>query len=234
MKKFNILFLALVMASCVAPRDKKALYADPFSSESTATTSDSNGSSDSTEDPVEVSDGSGTSGSTNSNIPEYLNHCKWSIDGETGFDNTDSDTHLGPHTICQSKSKPNEVFVQIKDLGEDKNSRVCVIPTYEDRGRAIFLGEARCQFITSNDKIFRYPLIKNRDYGRYQNFKINSVMVMKEKTYYFDSPFVRNLLSYDAFFICSVNLDLHGDGSYCTTFKTKKEYIYKRFPDSYL
>lgn len=216
-----------LLTSCVAPRDKKAMYADPFESEANATGS-SDASDGTTGSGVTVGSGDDSSSGNNSNIPSHLQHCKWALDGETGFDKS-SNSHIGAHTICQSKSNSNEVYVQIKDLGEDSNARVCVIPTYESGGNSIFLGEARCQFMPNNKEIYRFPLIKNRDYGKYQNFPVNSVMVMKEKTYFFESPYYREQITYDAFFICSVNLDLHRDSTYCDTFKTKGEYVYKKF-----
>ena len=216
----------MILASCVAPRDKKSLYSEPFStsSNSSSNSSSTSGGGTSIVDGESGSDSSSSGGTIS--VPENIKHCKWSFDGSTGFDKT-GNSHLGDHTVCQSVTNSSEVYVQLKTALP--NVRVCVIPTYESNGRAIFLGEARCQFIDSNKKAYRYPLVKNRDYGRYQNFPINGVMVMKEETYFFDTPFYRDQISYDAFFICSINLDLHGDSSYCNAFKAKGEYVYKKF-----
>ncbi len=225
MKKYSILIISLALVSCVAPRDKRALYGD---AESKSTSSSSTGSnSNNSGSAIEVDDGSGTTtGSTGSSIPTALQHCSWSLDGSTGFA-TSTNSHLGAHTICQSKTDQSEVYVQLKTALP--STRLCVIPTYTTSDRSIFLGEARCQFIESNVKLYRFPLVKNRDYGKYQNFQINSVMVMKEASYFFDSPFYRDQISYDAFFICSVNLDLYADSRYCDAFKSKGEYVYKKF-----
>ncbi|EQC46342.1 hypothetical protein [Bacteriovorax sp. Seq25_V] len=226
MNKFSILLITLSLVSCVAPRDKRALYGD---NEKSSSSSSSNGSSSSGSNgsAIEVDDGSGTTtGSSGSTIPAALQKCSWSLDGESGFA-TSSNTHLGAHTICQSTTDQSEVYVQLKT--PLPSTRLCVIPTYTTSDRSIFLGEARCQFIESNLKLYRFPLVKNRDYGKYQNFQINSVMVMKEASYFFDSPFYRDQISYDAFFICSVNLDLYGDSRYCDAFKSKGEYVFKKF-----
>jgi hypothetical protein len=228
MKLFKTMILSMILVSCVAPRDKKSLYTDPFSNSSnnSSSTQSNTGGGTSIVDGGSSSGGSGTTDGSQISVPDNIKHCKWSFDGASGFDKT-GDAHLGDHTICQSKTNSSEVYVQLKTALS--NVRVCVIPTYESNGKAIFLGEARCQFIDSNKKAYRYPLVKNRDYGRYQNFPINGVMVMKEETYFFDAPFYRDQISYDAFFICSINLDLHGDGSYCNAFKSKGQYVYKKF-----
>ncbi|OIQ15922.1 MAG: hypothetical protein BM556_16635 [Bacteriovorax sp. MedPE-SWde] len=228
MNLLKTLALSIILVSCVAPRDKKSLYSDPFTNSSNGSSSTGSGSDSSGGSSIIVDDGnsSGSGSSGQVNVPSEIAHCKWSFDGNSGFDKT-GDKHLGDYTICQSKTNSSEVYVQMKE--PKSNVRVCVVPTHESNGRAIFLGEARCQFMDSNKKAYRFPLVKNRDYGRYQNFSINGVMVMKEETYFFDSPFYRDQISYDAFFICSINLDLHGDSSYCDAFKSKNEYVYKKF-----
>jgi hypothetical protein len=227
MKKLfsSIIFLALAV-SCVAPRDKKALYKDPFSGSATDSASYTDSSGSTAGGMVEVDNTGTTSGSGGSNIPSYISHCQWSYDGNTGY-TAASNGHLGPHTICQSRDNESDIYVQVAN--PSNSARICVVPTYEASGKSIFLGEARCQFIDSSTKIYKFPLVKNRDYGRYQNFPINSVMVMKEQTYFFDSPYYRDQISYDAYFICAINMDLHNDSSYCDTFKAKGEYVYKRF-----
>lgn len=229
MKNFITLTIIATLVSCVAPRDKRAMYDDVSSSGSSSSSNGSSSNSGSGSSVVvDGSTGSGSSSSnqTGSNIPTNIKQCSWSLDGSTGFASA-SNTHLGAHTICQSNTDTNEVYVQLKTVLP--TTRLCVVPTYTTNDRAIFLGEARCQFIESNQKIYRFPLVKNRDYGKYQNFTVNSVMVMKEVSYFFDSPFYRDQISYDAFFICSVNLDLYGDSSYCDAFKSKGEYVYKKF-----
>lgn len=227
MKRILTICALTSLVSCVAPRDKRAMYDDVSSS---SESSSKGNTSSNTDGSNLVVDGSTSSGSTTSDsgssIPTYLKQCTWSLDGSTGFA-ASSNSHLGAHTICQSSSNANEVYVQLKETLP--TTRLCVIPTYTTNDRAIFLGEARCQFIDSNKKIYRFPLVKNRDYGKYQNFAVNSVMVMKEVSHFFESPFYRDQISYDAFFICSINLDLYGDSSYCDAFKSKGEYVYKKF-----
>jgi len=229
MKLVKTMILSMILASCVAPRDKKALYSDPFSNSSNNSSNSSTTTGGGTSIVGDSGSGSGSGDSSSGgqiSVPDNIKHCKWSFDGSTGFE-TSGNAHLGDYTVCQSKTNSSEVYVQLKTALP--NVRVCVIPTYETNGKAIFLGEARCQFIDSNTKAYKFPLVKNRDYGRYQNFPINGVMVMKEETYFFDTPFYRDQISYDAFFICSINLDLHGDASYCNAFKSKGQYVYKKF-----
>ncbi len=238
MMKLLIFLTLIISVSCVSPRDKRALYSGAENStetESTNTQSSSDSSSNENESgddsTVTVVDGSDSGNSVN--VPTEISACSWSADGSTGFENTAANmdskehAHLGDNTVCQSRTDKNNIYLQLKTPITDV--RVCMVPTYEQNGRSIYLGEARCQFISSNKEIFKFPLLKNRDYGRYQNFSINGVMVLKEQTYFFDSPFYREQISYDAYFICSVNMDLYGDSSYCETFKNKGEYFYKKF-----
>ncbi len=223
--KFMTFLLLIGLISCVQPRDKNASYADKTTGSSGSNTSSSSGSSSSSNSSnVSVSDNTTTT-SASLNVPAEISHCSWSSDGQTGF--SDTSNHIGANTICQSSSDKNSVYVQLKTPLPDV--RLCLIPTYESNGRSIFLGEARCLFTDSSTTIYKFPLVKNRDYGRYQNFVTNGVMVVKEQTYFFDSPFYREQISYDAYFICSVNLDLYGDASYCDAYKSKGEYFYKKF-----
>lgn len=237
--KLLTLLMLISLISCVSPRDKRALYSgteqttdNTTGNNSSDNSSNVNESGDGTSVPIVDGSDSGSTGGTNSNVPAEIRHCNWSTDGSTGFENTSSNmesyslSHLGENTICQSKNTQSDIYVQLKNATADV--RVCVIPTYEQNGRSIYLGEARCQFVDSNKKIYKFPLLKNRDYGRYQNFAINSVMVMKEQTFFFDSPFYREQITYDAYFICSVNLDLYGDSSYCDAFRQKGQYFYKK------
>ena len=238
MMKLLILLTFIISVSCVSPRDKRALYSGAENNTETES-GDSQSSSDSSSNANESGDDTtvtvvdSSDSGTSVNVPSEISACSWSADGTTGFENTAANmedksyAHLGDNTVCQSKTNTSEVYLQLKTPSTDV--RVCIVPTYEQNGRSIYLGEARCQFIDSNKKIFKFPLLKNRDYGRYQNFAINGAMVIKEQTYFFDSPFYREQISYDAYFICSVNMDLYGDSSYCEAFKKKGEYFYKKF-----
>ncbi|MFG1498993.1 hypothetical protein ABMA70_02205 [Halobacteriovorax sp. XZX-3] len=221
MKKLIFITAIMALTSCVAPRETRSIY-DTNSSGSGSSVGSGGGSS-----VIDIDDsGSSTSNGSNANIPSAIAHCSWSLDGQTGFANT-SNSHLGPNTICQSRTNETQIYVQLKN--PDTNSRVCVIPTSEASGNSIYLGSAQCKYINSSGTISLFNLTKNRDYGRYQQFRINGVMVMKEKSYEFPSPFNRELISYDAYFMCSINVDLYNDRTYCDAFKSKGEYFYKSF-----
>lgn len=217
MKKLIFITTILSLASCVAPRETRSIY-DSNSSSSNSTNSNSGSS-------INI-DESNSSTNESANIPSEIAHCKWSLDGQTGFSST-TNSHLGPNTVCQSRTDESKIYIQIKN--PDSDSRVCVIPTSEISGNSIYLGAAQCKYISSSGVVSMFQLQKNRDYGRYQNFSINSVMVMKEKTYDFPSPFSRELISYDAYFTCSINIDLYNDRTYCDAFKSVGEYFYKSF-----
>ncbi|AYF44448.1 MULTISPECIES: hypothetical protein [Halobacteriovorax] len=217
MKNFIFITTVLALTSCVAPRETRSIYDNGTAA--TGSTSNSTGGT------IDIDDSSSSS-NNGANIPSEIAHCKWSLDGQTGFENSNNQ-HLGPSTVCQSRTNETNIYIQVKN--PDSNSRVCVIPTSEVSGNAIFLGAAQCKYISSSGTISKFVLSKNRDYGRYQNFRINSVMIMKEKTYDFPSPFDRELISYDAYFMCSINIDLYNDRTYCDAFKQLGEYYYKSF-----
>lgn len=214
MKKLIFMTSIFALASCVEPRETRSIY-------DTSSTSSSSSSSES----IDIDDSSSSSNAS-ANIPSEISHCTWSLDGSTGFNNT-SNSHIGANTVCQSRSNEAHIYVQVKT--PDTNSRICVIPTSEVSGNAIFLGAAQCKYINSSGTIAKFTLSKNRDYGRYQNFSINSVMIMKEATYTYPDPFDRELISYDAYFMCSINIDLYNDRTYCDAFKSVGEYFYKSF-----
>ncbi len=221
MKKLIFITTILSLASCVAPRETRSIYdTNTNSSNSTNTGGSSNSGSQ-----IDIDD-SNSSSNSGANIPSEIAHCSWSYDGITGFANT-SNAHLGPNTVCQSRSNPSKVFIQIKNV--DSDSRICVIPTSEVSGNSIFLGSAQCKYINSSGIISQFNLTKDRDGGLYKNFTINGAMVMKEKTYDFPSPFSRELISYDAYFWCSLNIDLYNDRTYCDAFKSVGQYFYKSF-----
>lgn len=157
-------------------------------------------------------------------IPDEIKHCKWSEDGITGFEMS-SNSHLGPHTLCQSKTTNTDIFVQVKNPISD--AQVCLIPTYASNNASVYIGEPRCLMLNNNKKIYKVSLLKNRP--GYGNFNINGVMVMKDKAFFYPAPFFQHVLSPDAYLFCSQFLDQYGDPSYCNSFKSVGQYHYKAF-----
>lgn len=177
------------------------------------------------------SGGSGDSGNVsnpvtdlNDIIPEEIKHCAWSADGISGFQMA-SNSHIGPHTICQSKNINTDVFIQVKNPITD--SQVCIIPTYASNNASVYIGEPRCLMLNDNKRIYKVSLLKNRP--GYGNFNVNGVMVMKDKAFFYPAPFYQHVLSPDAYLFCSQFLDQYGDPSYCNSFKSVGQYIYKAF-----
>lgn len=174
----------------------------------------------------------GTGGGTVSNpvtdisniIPDEIKHCTWSADGITNFQ-TSSNTHLGPHTLCQSKTAETDVFVQVKNPILD--AQVCIVPTFASNNASVYIGEPRCLMLNDNKKIYKVSLLKNRP--GYGSFKINGIMVMKDKAFFYPAPFYQHVLSPDAYLFCSQFLDQYGDPSYCTAFRSLGQYVYKTF-----
>lgn len=180
------------------------------------------------------SSGSGTStgGGTVSNpvadistiIPDEIKHCTWSADGITNFQMA-SNSHLGPHTLCQSSTVNTDVFIQVKNPIMD--AQVCIVPTYASNNASVYIGEPRCLMLNDNKKIYKVSLLKNRP--GYGSFSVNGVMVMKDKAFFYPAPFYQHVLSPDAYLFCSQFLDQYGDPSYCTAFRSLGQYVYKSF-----
>lgn len=224
MKKSSlILLLSILIVSCDAPRDRRTAYSsnsyDSTSSgyvnipSSTGTVSD--GGSDSSSDDS-------TEETTESSIPSEIQHCTWSEDGSTGF--AESHTHLGEYTLCQSTNK-RDVWIQVKTPITD--SQVCIIPTHNSGSSSVYIGEPRCLMISDSKKIYKVTLYTNRT--GYTNFSITGAMVMKDKAYFYPSPFYQYVLSPDAYIYCSQFLDQYKDSSYCNAFKQIGQYVYKVF-----
>jgi len=232
--KIIILMALIITASCDAPRDRRAAYKEdtsdsgpywfsPSSSSGGQTSSDS--SSDSSSDTsTDRTDTTSDTTSSDSNIPEEIKHCSWSTDGTSGFSTTDK-PHLGDHTLCQSKSNPNDIYIQVKTTIPD--SQVCFIPTYNSSSASVYIGGPRCIMINETKKIYKITLNKNRT--GYSGYAINSVMVMKDKAYFYDSPFNQLVLAPDAYIYCSQFLDQYGHPGYCESFKRRNEYVFKKF-----
>ncbi len=230
--KIIILTLLILTASCDAPRDRRAAYKEDanssspywFSPSSSGAQSGSDSTSNTSTDTTTDNSGTTTGTDSSSSIPDEIKHCSWSTDGVNGFETTDR-PHLGHHTICQSKNDSKDVYIQVKVAIPD--SQVCFIPTYRSSDSSVYIGGPRCIMINETKKIFKITLNKNR--SGYSGYAINSVMVMKDKAYFYDSPFNQNILAPDAYIYCSQFLDQYGHPGYCESFKRRNEYVFKKF-----
>lgn len=214
------LLMTLTLVSCDTARDRRTAYSsntydttgsyitNPTSSTGTVTV----GGTDSTTDDS----------STESTIPSEIAHCTWSEDGVSGF--SESHTHLGEYTICQSTNK-KDVWIQVKTPITD--SQVCIIPTHNSGSSSLYIGEPRCLMISDSKTIYKVTLYTNRT--GYTNFSITGAMVMKDKAYFYPAPFYQYVLSPDAYIYCSQFLDQYKDSSYCTAFKSVGQYVFKVF-----
>ena len=227
MTRILSLIFSLFLFSCIAPRDKRGLYDRPFQengSENLLSSSGNDGRS-----PSSVSQS--TTGNESTPIESEVQHCRWSSDGSTSFENESNE--LGEYTACQSNLDLKRIYIQLKNSMLE--NRLCVIPTYTTpKGRSIFLGEAKCQFIDSNTKKYIYNLIKNRNNGEYRVYTINSIMIIKDKEEVYNSPYVisstkKGLSNITAFFLCITNLEANNNSNYCKEFQKQGHYVNKKF-----
>ena len=223
MKKFFILtILSLSLISCDAPRDRSSAWtssstAGSFTSSTTDEATDR--TSDSTVDETSTD-------ATTVTIPEEIDHCKWSLDGSTNFDDYDN-THLGVNTICQSSTSKQDIYIQVKTPIID--SQVCFIPLISVNGVSKRAGNPRCQWLKDNTKIYKITLYTNRSGYVGKEDLINSVMVLRDKKYGYGSPFNQYLLAPDAYIYCDNFNDLYNYSGYCDAFKEINQYKYKAF-----
>ncbi len=221
MKMISLLLIAITLVSCDTARDRRTAYSsstydttgsyisNPTSTTGTVTV----GGSDSSTDDTSTDE---------STIPTEIAHCSWSEDGVSGF--TESHSHLGEYTLCQSTNK-KDVWIQVKTPITD--SQVCIIPTHNSGSSSVYIGEPRCLMISDSKTIYKVTLYTNRT--GYTNFSITGAMVMKDKAYFYPSPFYQYVLSPDAYIYCSQFLDQYNDSSYCSAFKSVGQYVFKVF-----
>lgn len=166
-------------------------------------------------------------------IPSDASHCTWASTSNQQY--TRDTNHLGKINICQSKTTPLNIFVQVKT--PVTATKVCAIPMYEYSGRSIYLGNPRCIFIPDN-KVYTIPLLKNRS-GSYSQYSMTSVMLIKDMKFNYPAPFATSTNLYgqfngvDAFLYCSQYLDRTGVGSYCNAFNSINQHVYHSFNKTY-
>lgn len=224
MKKLFIpIVLVATLASCEAPRDKRSLYMSSLNNQSGSTTGSSTGNTTDTTTGRDTTTNTDVTGST---IPDDAKHCTWSTDNATNYSDS-SNTHLGPNNVCRSSATDTNVYIQLKNAHSD--AQVCVFPTYEASGKSFYIGNPRCFVASEAGKLYKITLNKDRDSGKYSSLTVNSVMIVKDKAYFYGSPFYQWVLGPDAYMYCSKFLELYNNSSYCTAFKSKGEYLYKKF-----
>ena len=151
-------------------------------------------------------------------VPEEIQHCRWDEHAYTA-------PHLGgEYTLCQSKNSETEIFVKIQNVENDdtgNSAEICFFPTHIDGDETILLGDKRCRRIDS-ETIYKLVFAKSlSDDGH----SINSVMVVKDKFYRYDSPFpFSEVKGPEAFDECMKQLKM-GNDRYCQSFRSKGEYL---------
>jgi len=230
----------LWMTSCDAPRTTRTSsngstnssafnYGSPSSSSSGSLldNSSNNGGTNST--------GSGTSTSNSTiTIPSGAENCDWSQDGTTGYNigaahfaSDESTINDGAYNICQHPNSETTIFFQVKN--SISSEQVCMIPMYDNAGYSTYLGEPRCFTPSTAGKIYTITLYKNR--SGFTNYSINGVMMMRDKTYFFTSPYPTTYKIYtvDAYLYCSNYLAAYGSDAYCQAFSSAGHYVYDKF-----
>ena len=226
----TLLLISFFLSSCNEPRSQRVRRyssgSEAFSTtsgETTTTTSTNTESTDEVNEEDEVSDSTESYNPTSSNIPSDASHCSWSTDGISGF--TSNHNHIGYYNICQSSSSNTTIYIQVKTPINDSN--LCIIPTTSSGGSSTYIGEARCIHATSASQIYTIELYKNR--VGYGNYSVSGVIILKDKAYWYPSPYNSYKLSPDAYFSCMNWLASYGDPSLCNAFEMVGEYLYNPF-----
>ncbi|MDD0853100.1 hypothetical protein HBN50_08330 [Halobacteriovorax sp. GB3] len=214
------LLLSFLLYSCEQPKNNRSFYSGAITNSSTnSTNSSTDDASDRTDTKTDTGD---TTDDSTSTIPDEIKDCNWSTDATTNY--SESSSHLGSYNICL---KSTNLYIQFKTAITE--SQVCFFPAYENGGKSFYIGNPRCFVPEQSSKIYKVTLHKDRDNGRYSGLAINAVMMMKDKAYFYGKPFYQWVLAPDAYMYCSKFLELYNNSSYCSAFKSKGEYSYKRF-----
>ncbi len=227
-----ILFIAICIAACDQPRDRRVAHEQlGVGQNSDRNNFSSNGqpnsgpSSSSDRDGVDydIINDQGQGSKSSGQIPNEISHCRWPSISGGAF--ASEHQHIGQYTVCQSTAKDTDVYIQVRHPITD--STLCLIPTYHSGNKAIFIGEPRCFEARNSESVYRIGLLKNRP--GYSNFNVTGVMIMRDRAYFYPYPFNQYLLSPDAYLFCAEWLDRHNDPSYCQAFDAVGQYIYHRF-----
>jgi len=229
----------LWMTSCDAPRTTRtsshgSTNSSVFSYGSPNTTSgsllgsnNSNSNSNNTDTPTTTIDPSIT-------VPSGAENCNWSQDGTTGYNigaahfaADESTLTDGAYNICQHPSSETTIFFQLKNA--ISSEQVCMIPMYDNAGYSTYLGEPRCFTPSIAGKIYTITLYKNR--SGFSNYSINGVMMMRDKNYFFTSPYptTYKISTVDAYLYCSNYLAAYSNDTYCQVFSSGGHYVYDKF-----
>ncbi len=235
-----LLTLTFSLTSCMQARDKSLISGTSSNGGSLADQYPNGNSGNSGTFPgfdAGNSSGSGSTtdsstGTTTSTIPAEAQKCKWSSTSSTYYARTTN--HLGKINVCQSSSDDKNIFIQVET--PITTTKLCAIPMYEVGNRSIYIGNPRCLFIPDN-KIYQIPLLKNRGTG-YEQYKITSVMLIKDWKYNYPQPFANQYNIYgqynavDAFLYCSQALDKNVS-TYCSAFNSINQHVYHSFLSTY-
>lgn len=167
-------------------------------------------------------------------VPSDATHCSWAEDGQTGF--MHSSTHLSlsesrssAFTACQSSADPDTMYFQLEEPITD--TQLCFIPMYQQGSSSTYLGVPRCLNAIDNQKIYTIRMYKDR--SGFQNLSINSVMIIKDKSYTFPYPYNVNypLLAPDAFLECNLQLThpTFPNSQFCESFISTGHYHFHKF-----
>lgn len=235
-----LLLITFSLTSCMQARDKSAFYnkyssggslADQYPG-SESGTNNGTGSFEPTPGTTDRDTSTGTGTGTTSTIPTEAQKCKWSSTSSAYY--ARSTNHLGKINVCQSSSDDKNIFIQVET--PITTTKLCAIPMYEVGNRSIYIGNPRCLFIPDN-KIYQIPLLKNRGTG-YEQYKITSVMLIKDWKYNYPRPFANQYNIYgeynavDAFLYCSQAMD-KGVSTYCSAFTSINQHVFHSFLTSY-
>ncbi|NOT80684.1 MAG: hypothetical protein HOP07_16995 [Bacteriovoracaceae bacterium] len=226
MKIFLTLIVsALFLNSCDSPRTSRSIIS---SNSNSLTPSNSSG--------INLTPGTGVTGTgtntgteggtttTNPTAPEDAKHCKFSVDGSTGFES--SSTHLGAYTLCQSSVDKTTFYAQFKTppVTSAGDVSVCFIPHTTSGSNSIYIGNPMCGTFPDPKSVKKITFIK---YSQYSSALINSVMFFKDSSFYYP-VFNRYMMTLDAYKTC-MSMLAYGQSAYCESFKSVGQYVMRTF-----
>ncbi len=231
------LYLAqFILTSCEAPRSTRTSSRGSTSSSAYNYDGSSGSLLNNNNNDDDDSDDSDDDDDTVSTItiPNGAESCDWSTNGTSGYTvgaahlaDDESTAQEGAYNICQNETYETTVYFQLKNAISDE--QICLIPMFETGGNSTYLGEPRCFTPSVAGKIYTITLYKNRP--GYTGYGITGVMMMRDKSYYYTSPYptTYKIFSVDAYLYCANYLAAYNSDAYCQSFAAGAHYVYHSF-----
>ena len=185
--KIFLLILVLFSLGCnVSPRDRSSAYKSSSSSDNQDENSNKDDPNKENKDsnagtgPKTTDEGTTPpAAATETTILPQLNHCRFSTDGQNGYEKLSS--FLGKYTLCQSSLDHRELHLQLQVPSNE--FQICVIPTFHSGDRSVWIGNPKCQYVPSSNEKVKFNILVNRP--GFEHYRVTGVVLIKNEIVFF-------------------------------------------------